>query len=87
MHTWIQLAANEVPDKHAAAATQETIAHDPDTVGCSHCRKLARRPIQCTLLTAEMMLVSRSSERWTVCSFCFFNNNNNDNTVTGWGQA
>lgn len=37
LHTWSQLAANEVPDKHAAAATLETIAHDPDTVGCKHC--------------------------------------------------
>lgn len=34
-HTWSQLAVDEVPDKHAAAATRETIAHDPDTVGCS----------------------------------------------------
>lgn len=91
MHTWIQLAANEVPDKHAAAATQETIAHDPDTVGCGHCRTLARparRPTQWTLLlTAEMMLALGSSERWTVCSFLFLNNNNNNDTVNGWGSS
>ncbi|KAI9533571.1 hypothetical protein NQZ68_021106 [Dissostichus eleginoides] len=31
---------NEVPDKPAAAAALETIAHDPDTVGCSHRRVL-----------------------------------------------
>lgn len=37
IHTWSQLAVNEVPDKHAAAATRETIAHDPDTVSCSCC--------------------------------------------------
>lgn len=35
LHTWSQLAVDEVPDKHAAAATLETIAHDPDSVSCS----------------------------------------------------
>lgn len=34
LNTWSQLALNEVPDKHAAAATLVTIAHDPDTVDC-----------------------------------------------------
>lgn len=30
-HTWSQLAVNEVPDKHAAAATLQTTVLQPDT--------------------------------------------------------
>lgn len=30
-HTWSQLAVNEVPDKHAAAATLQTTVLGPDT--------------------------------------------------------
>lgn len=72
LHTWSQLAVNEVPDKHAAAATLETIAHDPDTVGCSHCRALTLGQIVCTVVIAEMKLVSGSSELWSVWCFLFF---------------
>lgn len=57
LHTWSQLAVNEVPDKHAAAATLETIAHDPDTVGCSHCWALTPGQIPGTGAAAKMLLV------------------------------
>lgn len=67
LHTWSQLAVNEVPDKPAAAATLETIAHDPDTVGC---RALTLGQIVCSVVIAEMMLVSAGScKLWSVCRF------------------
>lgn len=69
LHTWSQLAVNEVPDKHAAAATLETIAHDPGTVGCSHCSALTLGQILCPVVIAEMMLVSGSCELRSACRF------------------